>query len=462
MKPQDNYLLTGLGASGNDDLYSVDECLKDKRYGNINDYPEIGTLVAEAQKEGYIGFFGYSRGSGAGSDFTAKFNVNCQQPTFRLAATCDKTSDVKPGDVLNFTVTATPDSTTSTGQELTTKSLELTKLKVNDTDIAVNDGDAADVSSSGTYSWTFAYTATAEDCASGSVTLSAEAAVTYGYTLNISDSSGRHAAIPTTSTITTTAGTECKIADRKGVFYKFTGDVPEVDGNMLTPPDGSYHFEGETVEIASYESKKVVTDQYIYAFDGWTLQDDPVDEGSSQTVTAEGLVFVGHWTRADNPKLTITKKVTGSSVEKNRKFTFTISINGGEEQEFVLADGESKEIMVPVGGSYVVTEKNPDAESASMHRYTTTDSEGGSSKATSGKDHVVEGSNLVEDKTITFTNDCKASPSFPSATPAAAAPAATPDTSDTNNATAMQILAAVGVCLVGVAVFMRFGKRNRK
>lgn len=190
MKPDSDYLLTGLGAYGNDDLYSVDDCIAAGRYGNINGYPEIGAVVAQAKKEGYIGFFGYSRGASVTSDFTANFNVSGQQPTFQLSATCDKTSDVKPGDALNFTVTATPDTTTSTGQELTTEALKLNKLMVNGTDITI------DVTPAGANAWTVAYTATADDCASGSVAFSAEAAATYGYTLNISDSSGRHAASP--------------------------------------------------------------------------------------------------------------------------------------------------------------------------------------------------------------------------------------------------------------------------
>ena len=353
-------------------------------------------------------------------------------------------------------MTATPDTTTSTGQELTTEALTLNKLMVNGTDIT------KDVTPAGANAWTVAYTATADDCASGSVAFSAEAAVTYGYTLNISDSSGHHAALPTTSTITTTADAQCKIADKKGVFYQFTGDMPEVDGETLTPPEGSYHFEDETVTDASCETKKVVTDKYTYTFDGWTLKDEPVDEGSSQTVPADGLVFVGHWTKASNPTLTLTKTVTGNHGDKNRKFTFKVSINGGEEQEFVLADGESKEITVPLGGFYKVVEVNPDADSASTYRYTTTDSEGGSSKATSNEDHVVEGSDLVAVKTIAFTNDCTAAAAADAssaATPATADPA-TPDTSDASNVAAMQTIAALGGCLIGAAAILRFGKKH--
>ncbi len=235
--------------------------------------------------------------------------------------------------------------------------------------------------------------------------------------------------------------------------------MPEVDGKTLTPPEGSYHFEDETVTVASCETKKVVTDKYTYTFDGWILKDEPVDEGSSQTVPADGLVFVGHWTKAANPTLTITKTVTGNHGDKNRKFTFKVSINGGEEQEFVLADGESKEITVLLGGFYKVVEVNPDADSASTYRYTTTDSEGGSSKATSNEDHVVEGSDLVADKTIAFTNDCTAAAAADAssaATPATAAPA----TPDTSNVAAMQAIAALGGCLIGVAAILRFGKKH--
>ena len=109
-----------------------------------------------------------------------------------------------------------------------------------------------------------------------------------------------------------------------------------------------------------------------------------------------------------------------------------------------------------------MVEVNPDADSASTYRYTTTDSEGGSSKATSNEDHVVEGSDLVAVKTIAFTNDCTAAAAADAssaATPATAAPA-TPDTSDASNVAAMQTIAALGGCLIGAAAILRFGKKH--
>lgn len=67
-----------------------------------------------------------------------------------------------------------------------------------------------------------------------------------------------------------------------------------------------------------------------------------------------------------------------------------------------------------------------------------------------------ENGNAVDE--VEFTNTYEKP-----AEPAKATVQANPDTSDTNHAAAiMQVLAALGICFIGVAVFMRFGKRNEK
>ncbi|WP_368017696.1 SHIRT domain-containing protein [Olsenella sp. AGMB03486] len=406
VKPADNYLLTGLGANGNGDIYSV----KATDYGNLRNYPGINDLVKQARDAGYVGFFGYSRTQSNASNVNAEFTVKGEQPTFALAASSNKTSDVKPGDELTFTLTATP-ATSVNGKTLTTESVKLNSVTVNGqtiTNVTLTRQD------DGTYQGTLPYTATAEDCASGSVSLSAEAAITYGYALGVKDTTGVTGTINTEATITTTASTTCKIADNYGVSYTFTGDVPS---GVTAPTDSNRYYEGQSVTVLAADPKTVRNSEGYYTFDGWTLNGTSVKEGSTETIPEGGLIFVGHWTKHTNPTLTITKSVAGNFGDKTQQFGFTLSLTddygnayadasamgltneGNGTYSFSLSDGDHISIVIPYGYSYRITENDPDAGSTGTAKYTTTISGAGS---TSGR--TATGSNLTANASVTYTN----------------------------------------------------------
>ncbi|MGN0055896.1 MAG: DUF5979 domain-containing protein [Atopobiaceae bacterium] len=368
VKPEDNYLLTGLGASGNGDIYSVDAT----DYGNLANYPGIRSLVAEAKAAGYVGFFGYSRSPSNASNVDATFEVHGVQPQFKLSATSNKTSGVKPGDALTFTLTATP-APSINGKTLTTESVQLKSVTINGQTFSnVTLTEQAD----GTYQGTVSYNATEEDCAHGSVSLSAEAAITYGYALGVKDTTGVSGTINTTSTITTTASATCKIADNYGVSYKFTGDVPN---GVSAPTDSKRYYEGDTVIVKSVDKKTVTDGNYTYTFGGWTLNDQSVAEGSTVTVPTDGLVFYGNWTKTRNTgSLALSKTVTGGAANKDQDFTFVLSssdsdingvynVSGGSDGETVtftdgkatmtLRHGQTKTIeRLPAGATVKVKE----------------------------------------------------------------------------------------------------------
>lgn len=432
VKPNDNYLLMGLGASGDGDLYSVEYAIQNNNYGRISGYPGISSLVSAAQQQGYTGFFGYSRQSNVTGNLAITFQVNAVQPQFSLSAVCDKASDVKPGDNLTFTLTATP-ATSINGQTLTTESLTLNAVTVNGQTIS---GVTLERQDDGTYKGTVNYTATAEDCASGSVELSATAAITYGYSLNITDSNGQHATIPSTSTITTTATTKCQIADNYGVTYEFTGDVPD---GVSTPTDSNRYYAGQTVNVQDIDQKTIDHDGYTYTFEGWTLNGEAVSAGASVTVPEGGLVFKGNWKKTANVGyLRVSKKVTGGAANKAQSFNFklkckalagnsytmtdqngkteTIQFDGDGSTDITLMHGDTKTISgLPAGSEIFVQETGLSKDAGTS---TTVSLNGGESEVVKEKGDTTGDStkqvsvNITKDDTATldFTNNAELQP----------------------------------------------------
>lgn len=407
VKPANNYLLTGLGASGNGDIYSVDAT----DYGNLADYPGISSLVARAKADGYVGFFGYSRSTSDTTNVDATFNVTGVQPQFELSATSDKTSGVKPGDVLTFTLTATP-ATSINDKTLTTESVQLKSVTINGktfSNVTLTKQD------DGTYQGTVSYTATADDCASGSVSLSAKAAITYGYALGVSDTTGVSGTINTTSTITTTASATCKIADNYGVAYAFTGDVPS---QVTKPKDEGRYYEGDDVTVATVPTT-VTEGDYTYKFSGWKLNGISVEMGSTQKMVAGGLHFTGNWTKRRNTgNLALSKTVAGNAANKDQDFKFELScsdsaingtykVSGGSDGETVtftdgaasitLRHGQTKTIAgLPAGATVSVKETGQTADtSTTVSVNGGTSNEGGEASA-----NITNGGTA----TIAFTN----------------------------------------------------------
>lgn len=78
VKPETNYMITGLNASGNGDYYSLDST----SFGNIGGwFAKQTALIEKAKSEGYIGVFGYSSSN---SNKEASFEVIGQQPSLNV------------------------------------------------------------------------------------------------------------------------------------------------------------------------------------------------------------------------------------------------------------------------------------------------------------------------------------------------------------------------------------------
>lgn len=369
VKPDDNYLLTGLGASGNGDIYNIDG-----PYGNIAGYPNLSRITAIAKAAGYVGVFGYSRGTSDSNGVDATFEVNCQSPDITVEAISSKAENVKPGDELTFTVTITP-GLTGSGKD-TVSGVAVNAITINGQEVAYSEiRDNGD----GTYTTQVTYTATADDCASGSVQLDVTTSVSYDGTLGVSDGQ----TISSTATIVKSATATCLIAPQNQVTYRHTYEIP--DGETITeypdeiisnPVDRNSYYAGSwvTVDTTIPDGKEVedLINGGVWKFDGWYLNGEKVQ---GALMTADGLVFTGKWIFI--PKIcdvVVEKVVAGNMGDRDKKFTFAAELSNakgtvdlGDDASFILSHNGQRSIQNLRAGTILkITESKTDGYKTSV------------------------------------------------------------------------------------------------
>ncbi len=359
VKPSENYLLTQGKATGNCDIYSISS----GAYGNIADYPGIQTIAAQAAKLGYVGVLGYMRSPGQDvSDQTITFNA--VSPDITVKAVSDKTSDVKPGDELTFTVTITPGTIANSDakvEKVTVNSLTVNGGAVKYSDLIRN--------SDGTYTTTVKYTATEADCDSGSVELNVTARVDYSNTLGVSGEQS----LDSSAYIVKSAETACEIAPQNSVTYKLKYIAEGIDEEKYPDtikesekPQDVTDYKGATVNVDSkYGTTRVddPTNRGTWTFDGWYKGGEKMTQ---VTIGDKRVVLEGTWTFTQYPDadLTIKKTLSGNMYNKSDKFTFTVTYqDNGETKKVEVTLGKdqtSDKISIPVGAEVAITETNVD------------------------------------------------------------------------------------------------------
>lgn len=364
VKPDDNYLLTGLGAFGAGNMYPTSGTTASD-FGAMSGYPNLAKLAAVAKEQGYVALFGWSRSAGDTLS-SADFTVKCESPDITVTATSNKTENVKPDDELTFRVTITPGRTSSGKDKV--ENVEIKTITVNGKEVTYS---AVTDNGDGTYTVTVDYTAKADDCASGNVKLDVTASVEYSGTFTLSDESGTTGSVNTNAVITKSATTICQIAPKNQVTYTHTYDVP--DGVTITkypesitgnPVDSKDYYSGETVSVdTTYPNMGEIVDTENggkWTFDGWYLGNQKV---TTATMDADGLTFTGVW-KFEKTLCTITVKkiVTGNMGDYSKEFTFSVTVNGETFGEsFTLSNGGEATISnVPLGATVVITETGND------------------------------------------------------------------------------------------------------
>ena len=291
VKPNSNYLFTGLGADGNGDTYVVGS----GQYGNIAGYPNISAVMNAAKAAGYVAAFGYSRSAKDKAPTNTAFQVKAQSPDMTITATSNKTSDVLAGDTLTFTVVMTPQLTGSGRDKVT--DVEVNNVTVNGKSATcskiIDNGD-------GTYTTTVEYTVTEADCSRSTVDLKVDATSTYEANLSTSLSK-----ITTTASISKTATASCAIAPKSDVTYEFESGTSDVELPYgiykLLPKDSKKYQKGVEVPASKTPASG---DEYEDADNGgcWTFQGW---DANTKTMTEDGITFIGTWTFTQCSKYTI-------------------------------------------------------------------------------------------------------------------------------------------------------------
>ena len=461
IKPDENYLITGLGASGYGDIYSLASSngVEISSLGNIDSYPKlretnctiVDSLAKKAKDLGYIGVFGYSRTKNDSNGFdSAKFDVIGQSPDITVTAESSKTVDVVKGDPLTFTIKIKPGEVAGTAagdhtkKEVSVSNISVKKLTINGREYTCS---ALQKGSDGTWVTTVLYTATEEDCEKGSVELNVEASVDYTVQLAVS----QKPKVTTNATIEKSASTTCFIAPKNNVRYAWSLDAPDsVKANcpaelkdVVILQDGVninnqvlYKGTVHTVDT-TYTSGKTIEDNInggIWSFSGWYTDEELKKPAPlSEAMTEEGLNYYGKWTFTKTVSdLTVTKRVSGLLGDFEKEFKFTLYVKddvtidyatyakefgdgiplatllsaetkreGYNGYRFILKNGQSiKFTGLPVGTYYV--------QEDSYDNYTVSAKINGAD--TTVTDRAVTAELTKEAMTIAFTNCCDLKP----------------------------------------------------
>lgn len=461
VKPDANYLITGLGADGNSDIYSLASSngVEISSLGNIDGYPKlretncmiVDSLAKKAKDLGYIGVFGYSRPKNDNKSFvSAGFDVIGQSPDITVTAESSKTVDVVENDELTFTIKIKPGEVAGTAagdhtsKEVSVSNISVKKLTINGREYTCS---APQKGSDGTWVTTVSYTATAEDCQKGYVELNVEASVDYTVQLAVS----QNPKVTTNATIEKSASTTCYIAPKNSVRYAWVLDAsdsvktncPDELKNVVILRDGKdinnqILYKG-TVHIVdtTYTNGKTIEDNInggIWSFSGWYTDEELKNPAPlSQEMTEEGLNYYGKWTFTKTVSdLTVTKHVSGLLGDFEKEFKFTLYVKDGAtidnatytkefgegiplanlpsaetKQEgyngyrFTLKNGQSiKFTGLPVGTYYV--------QEDSYDNYTVSAKINGAD--TTVTDRAVTAELTKEAMTIAFTNCCDLKP----------------------------------------------------
>lgn len=364
VKPEDNYLLTSAEGTGNNDVYDI---VNNTNYGNIASYPRIDTIVAQAKALGYIGVLGYSRGAGDTNSMQHTITQKGVSPDIEVAAVSNKTSGVKPGDNLTFTVTITPGQI---GGNATVDTVTIESLQINGQNVTYS---GLSKNADGTYTTTVQHTATEADCNAGSVVLNVTAQVSYNNTLGVSNNQ----TLDSTASITKSATTTCLIAPKNSVIYRLSyenadnidpSNYPDVIKTKPGNQENVYWGDSVQVNNSFYENTTVEDDvnRGTWTFNGWYHGDIKVTE---VTMGEDTIYLDGKWTFTPYPNanLTIRKTVSGNMYDANKAFAFTVTADKdmtcgettGKTITFNLKKDEEATISVPVGATVTVSE-NPD------------------------------------------------------------------------------------------------------
>ena len=175
-KAEDGYLITGLGSPNSLGNFYPIQGLNGNftGYPKIEDYMGFQNLVDRAASEGYQIVFGFSRNTGRTGGIS--FTIDSEPVGISVSAKSDK-EKVLPGDTITVTATIIP-SETKNNKIAVSLTDGATYAEINGTKIALSNLQSA---GNGTWTGSFTYTVTAEDCANQAVNFTVYSGLLYSF-----------------------------------------------------------------------------------------------------------------------------------------------------------------------------------------------------------------------------------------------------------------------------------------
>lgn len=175
-KAEDGYLITGLGSPNSLGNFYPIQGLNGNftGYPKIEDYMGFQNLVDRAASEGYQIVFGFSRNTARTGGIS--FTIDSEPVGISVSAKSDK-EKVLPGDTITVTATIIP-SETKNNKIAVSLTDGATYAEINGTKIALSNLQSA---GNGTWTGSFTYTVTAEDCANQAVNFTVYSGLLYSF-----------------------------------------------------------------------------------------------------------------------------------------------------------------------------------------------------------------------------------------------------------------------------------------
>lgn len=195
-----------------------------------------------------------------------------------------------------------------------------------------------------------------------------------------------------------------------------------VNGSVFTTP-GIYHYTiSETA--GSYEGIKydnAVYDAYVYVVNDDTGVAVEAVVFAKDGDKASELSFVNDYGKDDDTThdVTITKEVTGNQGEKNREFTFTAAVAGGDGEWYKVvktAQDGTTTVSYLVSGAVASEYKLKDGESIHIYglsendTYTVVETDANKDGYTTTVAGDLSGKLTADDTSVTVTNNREVSP----------------------------------------------------
>lgn len=326
-KAEDGYLITGLGSPNSLGNFYPIQGLNGNftGYPKIEDYMGFQNLVDRAASEGYQIVFGFSRNTGRTGGIS--FTIDSEPVGISVSAKSDK-EKVLPGDTITVTATIIP-SETKNNKIAVSLTDGATYAEINGTKIALSNLQSA---GNGTWTGSFTYTVTAEDCANQAVNFTVYSGLLYSFafstelTTSVTKTGSASVSVPIESQTILIQGKDDTVT-YDGAVHSLSGFT--VNGKEVAAGTNSVNvtLNGTTYQVSGLNN---VTNKMVQGTNAGTYSNTvSASDGSIKVYTSQGTDVTSAFKISVAPgALTINmRQVTLESASDTKEYDGTALTN---------------------------------------------------------------------------------------------------------------------------------------